>query len=64
MAHFNKLRDFERRFDTMSVAELKNWKTYWTEHAQTLAPKIRALAMKMVHKIERAIELRSRHDEN
>ena len=23
MANFNKLQDFERRFDTMSVAELK-----------------------------------------
>lgn len=64
MANFNKLRDFERRFDTMSVAELKSWKIYWTEHAQRLAPKIRKSAMKRVHKIEGAIELRSRQNEN
>jgi len=64
MAYFTKLRDFEKRFDTMSVAELKRWKIYWTEHAQQLQPKIQKLAMKRVHKIERSIEIKSRSDEN
>lgn len=61
MVQFNELRDFERRFETMSVAELKNWKIYWTKHAQQLASKIRKSAMKRVHKIERVIELKTRH---
>ena len=60
MAYFFKLRDFEKRFDSMTVVELKQWKIYWTEHAQRLAPKIQKQAMKRVYKIERAISLKSR----
>jgi hypothetical protein len=57
---FSELRDFERRFDTMSVEELKRWQVYWTQYAQGfLAPKVRKLAMKRVHKIKKAIERRS-----
>ena len=59
MAYFRKLRDFESRFDTMSVDELKQWKIYWTQHAQGLAPKVRKLAMKRVYEIENAIQTRS-----
>jgi hypothetical protein len=43
MSRFQKLKDFERRFETMSVDELKQWKIYWTQHAQGLAPKVRKL---------------------
>jgi len=60
MRTFSKLRDFEKSFDTMGVDELKRWQVYWTQHAQALAPKVRKIAMKRVHKVERAIELRSR----
>jgi hypothetical protein len=63
MAYFFNLRDFEKRFDTMGVDELKRWKVYWTQHAQGLVPKIRKQAMKRVYEIEKAIERRSR-DEN
>ena len=62
MAYFFKLRDFEKRFDTMDVEELKRWQVYWTQHAQGLAPKIRKIAMKRVHEVERAIELGSRDE--
>ena len=62
LAYFNQLRDFERRFDTMSVEELEKWKIFWTQHAQGLAPKIRKLAMKRVHKIENAIQSRSQEE--
>jgi len=62
MRSFQALRDFERHFDTMSVEELKRWKTYWTRHAQGLAPKVRKQAMKRVYHIERAIEQRSLRD--
>jgi len=62
MSQFRKSKDFELRFDSMDVAELKRWKTYWTQPAQLLAPKVRKLAMKRVHKIEKAIQARSRHD--
>ena len=44
--------------DTMDVAELERWKSYWTRHAQQLAPKVRKLAMKRVYDIEKAIELK------
>jgi hypothetical protein len=62
MAQFYQLQDFERRFDTMSVDELKRWKTYWTQHAQGLAPKVRKQAMKRVYDIEKAIQARSQQD--
>jgi hypothetical protein len=60
MAYFLKLRDFEKRFDSMEVEELQRWQVYWTQHAQGLAPKMRKIAMKRVHQVERAIELKSR----
>jgi hypothetical protein len=58
MAYFYKLRDFERRFDTMSVDELERWEIYWSQHAQGLAPKVRKQAMKRVYDIEKAIARR------
>jgi hypothetical protein len=33
---------------------------YWTQHAQGLAPKVRKQAMKRVYEIEKAIEQRSK----
>jgi hypothetical protein len=59
MANFQELRDFDRRFDTMSVDELERWKRYWTQHAQGLVPQVRKQAMKRVYDIERAIQQRS-----
>ena len=54
------MRDFEKRFDTMGVEELKRWQVYWTQYAQGfLAPKVRKLAMKRVHRITKAIARRS-----
>jgi hypothetical protein len=58
MSRFRELDDFEARFDSMGVAELEKWKTYWTQHAKILAPKIRKEAMRRVHKIEKAIQAR------
>ena len=57
MGTFKELEEFESRFETMSVAELRRWKDYWTQHAQHLAPKVRKEAMKRVHKIDKAIRL-------
>lgn len=59
MANFHQLQDFERRFATMGVDELKRWKTYWTQHAQSLAPKVRKQAMKRVYDIGKAIQRKS-----
>jgi hypothetical protein len=39
----------------MPAEELRQWKKYWTEHAQTLGPKVRKEAMKRVHKIDKKI---------
>ena len=46
----------------MSVDDLKQWKTYWTKHAQSLAPKVRKLAMRRVYAIENAIQMRSQEN--
>jgi hypothetical protein len=62
MSRFQALHDFERRFDTMDVDELRKWKKYWTYHAQQLAPKIRKQAMKRVYEIDKAIEHKTQHD--
>ena len=59
MSRFQALDDYERRFETMRVDELRQWKNYWTRHADQLAPKVRKQAMKRVREIERAIEKRS-----
>jgi hypothetical protein len=59
LAKFHELKEFERLFDKMTVAELKRWKKYSVEHARYLAPKVRKQAMKRVYAIDRAIERRS-----
>lgn len=43
----------------MDVEELKRWQVYWMQHSRGLVPKIRKIAMKRVHQVERAIELKS-----
>ena len=58
MSKFQELEDFERRFDTMGLEELRQCKKYWTKHAQQLAPKVRKQAMKRVYDIDKAIERR------
>ena len=62
MSRFKTLEDFERRFDAMSVEELRDWKQYWTRHAQGLGPKIRKQAMKRVYDIDKAIERKTQPD--
>ena len=58
MGRFRENDEFKKRFDTMGVEELRSWKTYWTQHAQHLAPKIRKNAMKRVIEIDKAIHQR------
>lgn len=56
MARFEQLEKFESRFpDKMTVEELRRWKSYWTVHASSLAPKVRKQAMKRVYDIDKAI---------
>jgi hypothetical protein len=55
VARFRHRDEFEARFPEMDVAELRRWKDYWTTHASYLAPKIRKVAMRRVHRIEAAI---------
>jgi len=56
MSRNKTLADFENRFpDDMDLEELKRWRQHFTERAQFLQPKIRKLAMKRVHAIDRAI---------
>jgi hypothetical protein len=58
MTRFSKLEEFENRFESMDIRELRRWKDYWTKHAEQLQPKVRKEAMKRVHKIEKAIHQR------
>ena len=53
MSKFKELEEFERRFDLMDVSELRQWKTYWTQHSQQLAPKIRKEAIFSVRVISK-----------
>jgi hypothetical protein len=55
MSSFRELRDFEKRFPNMDIPELKKWATYWSHHAEGLAPKVRKQAMKRVYEIEKII---------
>ncbi len=58
MGRFRENDEFKKRFDVMSVEELRSWKTYWTQHAQLLSPKVRKGAMKRVIEIDKAIHQR------
>lgn len=58
MTRFSKLEEFENRFESMDIRELRRWKDYWTKHAEQLQPKVRKEAMKRVLKIEKAIHQR------
>lgn len=62
MSRFHKLKDFEQRFDTMGVEELRQSKEYWTSHAQQLGPKVRKQAMKRVYDIDAAIERKAQQN--
>jgi|GEM_PF-7084998 len=44
----------------MDLGELKRWKKYWIQHAEGLSSKVKKLAMKRVHEIEKAIQQRSK----
>ncbi|TBR36085.1 MULTISPECIES: hypothetical protein [Dyella] len=59
MGQFRELEDFKRRFDAMDVEELRRWRIYWIQHAQSLGPKVRKLALKRVLAIDKAIHARS-----
>jgi hypothetical protein len=54
-----KINEFERNFEEMEVKELRRWKSYWTYHAEQLAPKVRKQAMKRVYEIDKVIERKS-----
>ena len=51
MSRFREHDEFEARFDEMDVPELRRWKAYWTKHAELLAPKVRKLAIRRLHRI-------------
>ena len=55
MDKFKQLEEFERNFEKMGIEELRRWQSYWTQHAQFLAPKVRKEAMRRVHEIEKTI---------
>jgi hypothetical protein len=59
MAKFKELEEFESRFETMNVSELRHWKDYWTQYARLLAPKVQKEAMRRVHRIDKAIHERT-----
>jgi hypothetical protein len=63
MSRFREHDEFEARFAEMDVPELRRWKTYWTKHAELLAPKVRKLAMKRVHRIDAAIARKLRNED-
>jgi hypothetical protein len=56
MGRFSASDDFENRFEELTVKELQDWRVYWIKHAEHLQPKIQKLAMKRVHRIDRAIK--------
>jgi hypothetical protein len=64
MTRFRELDEFEARFPEMDLAELRRWRTYWARHAELLAPRVRKLAMKRVHRIDAAIARKLRAEDN
>lgn len=58
MGNFKELEEFESRLETMDVPELRHWRDYWIQHAQHLRPNVKQIAMKRVHKIDKAIHQR------
>ena len=65
MSRWKKLDDWEEKLSQMTVEELAKELSFWKVRTQFFQPKVRKLAMKRVHTVERALYTkRSESDPN
>ena len=57
-----RIGTLDQRLPTMTIAELEDELRFWKKHLTTLRGLAHKGAMKDVHKIERAMELRRRNE--
>jgi hypothetical protein len=60
MSRWKRLEDLEEHLHEMTAEELRNEVSFWSAHAAELRNPGHKLAMKRVHKLERALELKER----
>lgn len=63
MSRWKKLDDWEEKLSRMTIEDLEKELSYWKGRAQLFQPKIRKLAMKRVHAVQRALHRKQSEDE-
>ncbi len=63
MSRWKKLDDWEEKLSRMTVEELEKEFSFWKSRVQFFQPKVRKLAMKRVHTVQRALDRMRSEDE-
>jgi hypothetical protein len=62
MSRWKKLEDWEEQLSEMTVEQVEKELSFWKGRLQLFQPKIRKLAMKQVHKVQRALDRKRSED--
>lgn len=62
MSGFKRIDNWEDKLAKMTVEELEKEVAHWKQRAQFLQPKVRKLAMKRAHEVQRILD-RKRSEE-
>ncbi len=62
MSRWKKLDNWEERLSDMTVEELEKELSFWKGRVQLFQPKVRKLAMKQVHTVQRVLDRKRSED--
>jgi hypothetical protein len=60
MSRWKRLEQLQLHLHEMTAEELRRELPFWREHAEQLSGPAHKLALKRIHKLERALELKER----
>ena len=63
MSRWKKLDDWQEKVSEMTVEELQKELSFWKKRIQLFQPKVRKLAMKRVHTVQRELDRKRSEDE-
>ena len=63
MSRWKKLDNWEEKLSRMTVEELEKELSFWIARVQFFQPKVRKLAMKRVHTVQRALDCKRSEDQ-
>jgi hypothetical protein len=64
MSRWKKLDNWEEWLSEMTVEQLEDELAFWKRRASLFQPKVRKLALKQVHVVERALEKKRSEDQS